>query len=63
MATTYKSRFGFGDKVILDGDKSLVAVVIAILWRSSQCQIEVAWIHAGDAKSSYVDEWRLSLAE
>jgi hypothetical protein len=57
------SRFKFGDRVIVDDDHSLVAVVTAILWKTTSCSVEVAWVHSGDLKSAYIDEWRLNPAE
>ena len=57
------SRFRFGDRVIVDGDHSLVAVVTSILWKTTSCQLEIAWVHGGDLKSAYIDEWRLTAAE
>lgn len=63
MEMILKSAFTFGDSVIIDGDKSLIARVVAITFRSEFAQIEVSWVHCGDLKSVWVDNWRLSPAE
>jgi hypothetical protein len=58
-----ESRFGFGDRVIIDGDRSLVARVISFTFRSHCAQVEVGWVHNGAAQTASVDEWRLQLAD
>jgi hypothetical protein len=57
----HDSKFAFGDRVIIDNDKSLVAVVTAFSFRlHGYAQIEVAWVHNGDTKSAWIEAWRLS---
>lgn len=62
MEMKLSSPFTFGDRVILDGDSSLIARVTAVLFRYEYCQIEIAWLHNGSSYSAYVDNWRLSPA-
>lgn len=55
--------FGFGDKVYIDGDKSIIAVVTAFNFRTERCEVECAWFSNGDAKSAWFSSWRLSAVE
>lgn len=56
----YYPEFGFGDKVIIDNEKSLVGIVTGILWRSTLSQVEVSWFHSGTHHSEWFAEWRIS---
>lgn len=56
---TFSSRFSLGERVIIDGDPSMVVRVTGYLWRSV-CQIEVSWVHCGSINTSWIEEWRLS---
>jgi hypothetical protein len=62
MATLH-TRFFRGDKVAIDGDKSLKAVVIAFLWRGKSFEVEIAWFSNGQHYTAWVDEDRLSTVE
>ena len=62
MKRTFAADFDFGDRVLLDGDSSLVARVVAFSFRSEFPQIEVAWVHCGTLHSAWVDPFRLSAA-
>ncbi|WP_036292103.1 hypothetical protein [Methylosinus sp. PW1] len=53
------SEFELGDKVIIDGDKSIVAVVSGFTWRG-HLLIEVEWFHAGIIHSAWFHEPRLA---
>jgi hypothetical protein len=59
--TTIESDFALGDRVTIDNDESLIATVTAFLLRTNICQIEVSWVHNGDMKTSWVDDWRLQV--
>ena len=52
--------FALGSKVVIDSDQSIIASVIAVCWRGSGLQYEIAWMHEGAMHSGWVDEWRLS---
>lgn len=52
--------FNLTEKVIIDGDRQVVAVITAISFRISGCKVEVSWWNHGDLKEAWVDEWRLS---
>lgn len=43
IMVTHESPFGLGDKVHIDGNLDLVAVVTAVLWRVENPQVEVSW--------------------
>lgn len=62
MKRTFKTDFDFGDRVLLDGDNSLIARVVAFSFRSKFPQFEVAWVHCGALNSAWVDPFRLSAA-
>ncbi len=57
-----ESKFNFRNRVIIDGDASLVAVVTGFFFREGCLLIEVSWID--DGKSSYerIEDWRLGPA-
>lgn len=56
--------FDFGDRVVIDGDHSLVCRVLAFTFRHDRgCVVEVSWVHNGVVNSDWVDSWRLSPAE
>jgi hypothetical protein len=57
------AEFFHGDRVHIDGDVSIVATVTAILWRSTVTQLEVSWVHCGDIKTFWLEEWRLTKAD
>jgi len=52
--------FSLAEKVIIDGDKSIIGVVTAVTFRTTGTTIEVGWIHNGQANSGWFEEWRLS---
>lgn len=52
-----------GDRVIIDGDRSLVATLTAILIRGhlgNITQFEVSYFHNGDSKSAWVENYRVT---
>jgi hypothetical protein len=55
--------FSFGARVLIDGDRSVVAVVTGFLWRSTICTIEVSWMNSGAVQTAWLEQWRLSEAE
>lgn len=59
---TFESRFEHGQSVIVDGsagDHSLVGIVTGHTFRRNYQQIEVSWIHNGQAYAAWFEEWRL----
>lgn len=63
LPVKYSSPFSIGDRVTIDGDRDLKARVIGVLFRYGGVQIEVAWLHNGDAKTSWIELFRLEAAE
>lgn len=58
------TEFDVGDRVVIDGDESLVGRVTGVLVRGTrEPQCEVSYVHCGDVKSAWVEEWRLRRAE
>lgn len=55
----FESDFKIGDRVHIDGDSSLTAVVTAVLFRSSCPQCEVSWI-SDNARTAWIETWRLT---
>lgn len=60
--STFRNRFAFGDRVIIDDDDSLVVRVSAFQYRNEKSIVEVGYVHNGDAKVAWIEEWRLSAA-
>ena len=61
---TLDCKFGIGDRVHIDTDLSITAVVMSIEWkRPDVVRYELSWLCNGDAKFIIFDEWRLSPAE
>ncbi|MCB1534877.1 MAG: hypothetical protein KDJ44_09165 [Rhodoblastus sp.] len=56
----FSTEFGPGDKVLIDGDRSIVGTVTACLWRQAAPQIEVCWFSSGAHHSFWFDPWRPS---
>jgi len=60
----FESTLSFRDRVWLDGEGSIEGIVTAFCFRETNCiTIEVSWIHNGEAKSAWFEEWRLTKAE
>lgn len=55
----------FWEKVVIDGDRSLVGTVTALQFRPTYTDsvtllVEVAYVHNGDAKVAWIEPKRLS---
>ena len=60
----YESRFAIGDKVLINGDLTLVVTVQRLMFASHGHTVEVSWFNsAGDYKEHWVFEWQLSHAQ
>ena len=56
-----ESKFDIKDRVMIDGDITIVCSVVAIRWSREQAlQYELGWMHEGRAEYAWFDEWRLS---
>lgn len=60
---SYEAQFAIGERVIIDGDSSLVGTVTAAFFRGPAVLIEVSWVINGDAKSASIEEFRLQRKE
>lgn len=63
---THSFGFAPGERVHVDGDKSIVGVITRAEWRYAGGfhgvnGYEVSWLSNGDAKFVWFDEFRLSL--
>lgn len=60
----FQTKFGFRDKVAIDGDPSLKGFVTAFQCRETREPIcEVSYVHNGAAVAGWFEEWRLELVE
>lgn len=60
-ATIFTSKFRMGQRVQIDGAPDLVAVVIGFSWQHlAGPQLQLAWLHNGDAKEAWIAEWRVA---
>lgn len=61
----YESRWRPDDRAWIDGDKSIIAVVIGLAWWGSGLRhmLELSWMHNGALQSAWVDEARLTSAD
>lgn len=63
MSHEYFSPYRVGNKVLIDGDRSIVGVVTALLWRAGFHQVEVCWFSGGAHQSFWFDHWRLTAVD
>jgi len=59
---TFESKFRRGDRVVLDGDRSLIMTVTAHTFREHFETVECSYVHNGDSKCAWIEEWRLERA-
>lgn len=60
----YLAKFALRDRVTMDGCADLIGTITAATFRTgSSIEYEVSWMHNGDAKSAYVQEFRLTEAK
>jgi len=57
----YVSKFRYGQKVYIDGDKSINAVITIVSFSHNRKFYEVSWWNAGNLNTAWVDEERLTL--
>lgn len=63
MFYALKTKFQIQDKIYIDADTSITGYVTGIMWAANGIEIRVAYIHNGDSKSHWIEEWRISPAE
>lgn len=55
-----EGHFDFRDIVTIDGDRSLFGSITGVQFRTTREPLyEVSYMHNGDAKTSWIEEWRL----
>lgn len=56
-----ESKWDFGDRVWIDGEGSIEAVVTALQFRSDRApMVELSWIHNGTNQVAWFEDWRLT---
>jgi hypothetical protein len=61
--TDFRSMFGYSDKVVIDEDHSLTAVVTGFYFGGPfNEKVEVSWMHNGTSHTESFPPWRLSPA-
>lgn len=55
-----ESKFSLGDKVIIDGCETVVAIVTAITFRMTGCKLELSYFADRGLEEIWIDEWRLT---
>ncbi len=63
MMFEWQSRFAPLQKVYIDGDKSIKAVVTGIYFTLETYKVECSWFHQGCVHRDYFEEWRISLVQ
>lgn len=58
----FQSDIGITTKVIIDGDKSIVGTITAVIFRQAGVSYEVSYIHNGQSYSPYIEAWRVTRA-
>lgn len=62
----WESEHNIGDRVTVDGCDDLRARITQVLFKAGHpltstfvCEYECSWIHNGDAKSAWLQAWRI----
>lgn len=63
------SPYSFGERVIIDGDPSLVARIVEVSFKANFADIEtsfpesqISYVHGGEIRHAWIATWRLSPA-
>lgn len=56
-----ESPLDIGDRVQIDGDKDIQGVVLGLLFRPSNAEAEIAWLHNGAHHTAWIALFRLTL--
>ena len=59
----FLSRWAFRDRVHIDNDSSIIAVVTGMSFSESGLKVCCNWFSNGDSKEAWFEEWRLSEAD
>lgn len=63
MKMVFHTLFDFGDKVHIDGDKSITAQVVSFNFAEDQPRIECAWWDSANNRSQFFHPRRLTPAD
>lgn len=57
----FQSKYSIQDRVIIDADRHLAGYITAVQFRQTRGPLYgVSYVHNGDAKEAWIEEWRLS---
>lgn len=56
------SPYSFGERLIIDGDPSLVVCVVQVAFKNYYSDSEVSYVHNGEIRHAWIANWRLSPA-
>jgi len=57
---SWTTKFNLYDRVIIDGDGSVIATVTAVVWRAHREPLyELSWISNGQSQTAWVEEPRI----
>ena len=59
---TFETPFGLGDRVVVDDDESIVAVVTQVCWGDYGANIQISWFSNGNLNTAWVADPRLAKA-
>lgn len=57
----FETAFSLLDRVTIDNDPSLVAIITGYAFYGSRAEVQISYVHNGDIKSAWVTEDRLTL--
>jgi hypothetical protein len=63
LMVIYKSEFALYDRVIIDGESSIVATVTGFAFYGSHADVQISYVHSGDIKTAWIVEKRLTRVE
>jgi hypothetical protein len=63
MKVIFQAAFDFGEKVHIDGDKSITGQVVSFSFMEDSPRIEVAWWDSANNRSQFFHPRRLTSAE
>ena len=59
--STFTNPYKLRDRVCIDKDASLIGVITGLIWEvDKEPATQVSFMHNGDSKVVWIQEWRLS---
>ncbi len=62
MSATFMCRFGLDDRVCIDGDDTIVAVVVEVRFGQHGAGVMISWFADGSLNEALVSDRRLTAA-